>query len=507
MTTPIIRSISGIRGLVKDSMNAFEAYKTTLAYYEVYLKRFARHGRKQLVIIGKDPKASGRELVRGTLAALKDINRFYKTGLAPYYLGVTSSPLLEWAVLDLKAVGGINFTASHNPIEWNGIKLITHHTEHAVLLNAGQMRRINRRLARLDTRQSAGDRQRINRAIRAVRLPAPRTAVIKRYHRDVIGKVSQVIDACAGVKGTGRRLWGRIKNRPPRVVIDGCSGDGGALMISFLRQAGISHRRIIMINTGPIEKSCRRLEPAPPYLGSLRQALGRYQADIGFAVDPDQDRLVCLPLQSEEHSPLLAAKFLFELQQDNKVKYIRQACVNLSTTAAWEDVAGPLGVRIVRTKIGELNVAAGMMRHRTVLGAEGNGGVLLGPVNYGRNSTVAMALLLCYCAHTGKTIGQLAQGLPGYVLVKDKMQVPDPARALSRIASHFRKQRSVRKIDSRDGYKVLFRDRSWLQVRASNTEPIVRIFAETRIDKSTLAAGKNALGLVSTAKKIMAGRR
>jgi phosphomannomutase len=177
--------------------------------------------------------------------------------------------------------------------------------------------------------------------------------------------------------------------------------------------------------------------------------------------------------------------------------------VNLSTTAAWEEVAAGLGVRIVRTKIGELNVAAGMMQKNTVLGAEGNGGVLLAPVNYGRNSTVAIILLLYYCVYTGKTINQLEQDLPGYVLVKEKKQTADPARALKRIGAFFRKRKNVVKVDSRDGYKVLFKDRSWLQVRASNTEPIVRIFAETRVTNGKTAARQAAARLIAGARKVI----
>lgn len=506
MATTIIRTLSGIRGLIDGPMTPFETYKTVRAYFDVYLKRHilktpeARHR----IVIGRDPKISGLTLIPGALAALKDINKEFGLKLAPYFMGLSTSPQLEWAVLNLPAAGGINFTASHNPIEWNGIKLIARAEEHATLLDGTQMARIIKQLAVLDKKFTGEIHEGIIARIAKTKIPKTHTAIITRFNRDVVKQVKKVIDDCAGKKGLGTTLFKKIISSEMRVAVDGCSGDGGAVVVDFLRHIGIAPQHIILINTGPIEKSIRRLEPAPPYLTELRKTVQNEGAIIGFAVDPDQDRLVAMPLSSEEHSPLLAARFLFELQHKAHRLSIKKACVNLSTTGAWEEVAETFGAEIVRTEIGELNVARGMIRTNSILGAEGNGGVLLAPVNYCRNSTVAISLMLCYLAYRETTLAQLEDELPRYVLVKDKMETPHPKKALDAVAAAYKNDPQVASIDARDGYKIVFNDRSWLQVRASNTEPIVRVFAETRVDHTITGAQQHAARLIADASAIIA---
>jgi phosphomannomutase len=221
-------------------------------------------------------------------------------------------------------------------------------------------------------------------------------------------------------------------------------------------------------------------------LSNLKRAIRENKADIGFALDPDQDRLVAMPLRSEEETLLLAGKFLLELQKSNSRKCIAKIPVNLSTSRAWEDLGEEYGVEIIRTPVGEINIARTMKKNRLPFGGEGNGGVILGEVNYGRNSTVGMALLLAYLAWSGKKLKTLERELPQYILLKEKIRVhsqQNPEEIVERAAAKVASTPEAMSISKEDGYKIFFRDNSWLQLRLSNTEPIIRIFAEGEAKK------------------------
>lgn len=491
MNSPI-RSLSGIRGLVGDTMTPLEAYKTTLAFYSEYLKKPWK--KSHTLIIGRDPKISGEKLLSGALSALKEVSRREKCLIKPVYLGVTSAPMVQWAVLRHKASGGINFTASHNPIEWNGMKLVSGYASHATLLDASRMKKISDKLEELDSRPAGKTKK---------RFPSSKLKVSgnvrDEFNRDTIDKIKEVIDACSGIKGFGGLVIEEVKRKDFRVVIDACSNSGARVPVSSLLAFGIRAKNILVINDKPIEKSIRPLEPTPQHLGGLITAIKKFRADVGFALDPDQDRLVALPLESEELTPLIAFKFLLQLQKIFRIKYIKKIVVNLSTSAAWESLAKQYGIEIVRTPVGEVNVAKGMLKNNTIAGAEGNGGVILGSVNYGRNSTAGMLLILCYLAWSGKSLRDLSAEIPGYYLLKTKIRTPDPKESLERVRRHFRKNR----FDSRDGYKIFLKDGSWVQIRASNTEPILRIFAEARIAGNKNSAVKKAKNIIKYIKTII----
>ncbi|MCD6218788.1 hypothetical protein J7K43_00195, partial [Candidatus Calescamantes bacterium] len=379
-------------------------------------------------------------------------------------------PVIECAVRHFEAGGGIILTASHNPIEWNGIKFISSFEEDATLLSARFMFRIRKNWDKVRLEEKKEEE-------------IPETVdYLPEYNHEVKEKIKEMIERLSGEKGLGERLEEKIRRKNFRIGLDATSLEGARIPLSFLSELGI--KEVKVINTGPIESCLRRLEPAPEFLDDLRKTIQKDSLDIGFATDPDQDRIVALPLLTEEHTPLLTGKFLMELQSNNLRKPLKKIVVNLSTTSAWEEIAGKHGVEIVRVPVGEINIVEGMKKTKTFLGIEGNGGVIVSSINYGRNSTVAMALLLFYLAWRNKNLTELEKELPRYCMVKDKIELPGREihsfleERIKRIWKDKREQ--VKYMDTRDGYKILFKDFSWVHLRPSNTEPIVRIFAEKR---------------------------
>lgn len=486
MMERLICSVSGIRGKVGKALTFSEAYRITRIYYDVYLKRIPPvRQRKMNIVLSRDDKASGEGLVPGVLLAAKEISAAGGREINVIYLGLASTPATEWAVKHYGTAGGINITASHNPVEWNGIKLFGND---GILLREKQMREIGRRLE-----MKSGPRA------PAKNVP-PHSPPAKKYLEQfcvhVRAGVSRALDRVTGAKGGGRRILDKIRKSNFRIVIDACSGKSAETPVRFLLKLGIKKKNITVINNGTIENSGRSLEPAPQNLENLRKAIAGKKADIGFAFDPDQDRLVIMPLKTEELTPLLCGKFLMELQAGNPSKPMKQIPVNLSSTSAWEETAERHGIDIIRTKIGEINVIEAMFDHGSMFGAEGNGGVILSDVNYGRNSATGMALILSYLAWSGKTLAELEKEIPGYVLIKEKIPVLATPENMKSTVRRLGLRGS--KLDTRDGCKVIFKDRSWVQLRPSNTEPITRIFAEAKIEVSEESTRKRLGAIIKT---------
>jgi len=464
----LIISISGIRGLVGENLTPKETYVASNCFQQIYLKDRSKPLR---VVVGRDPKPSGEELLKGVIASLK------RNGVGEVkFLGIATLPIMEWAVKYYQASGGIFITASHNPLEWNGVKLISSYEEGAYLLDAKKM-------ASIDAGWEEESKQ-----VGEVSLPElpPPIDYLKAYNQKVQEVVKEVIDQCQEIPGRGEELFKKIRERQPKIVLDACCREGVSIPESFLLDLGIESRNIVKINDLPISECKRRLEPAPPYLTGLREAIEKQGADIGFAFDPDQDRLAVMPLNSEENTPALAGKFLLELQKESGRKYLKAIPVNLSTSSVWDDLAEEYGVKIIRTPVGEINVVKAMEKVNSPFGAEGNGGIILREVNYGRNSTVGMVLLLAYMAWKSAEIKDLESELTPYFLLKEKIAFSLRKEEISaflqeRISSFIQQNEGrIEYIDRQDGYKLIYRDNSWVHLRPSNTEPVVRIFAEAK---------------------------
>lgn len=467
----LIISLSGIRGILGKSFGEREAYKATDIFFRVYLQKQKKPYR---IIIGRDIKPSGRTFLKAIAGSLRK-NKIETI----INLGITTLPIIQWAVKHFRSNGGIFVTASHNPIEYNGIKLISSSQDDAGILSASFMQKIKDKWT---------DKQ-ITK-INAAELPKEKSC-LNEYNTDVIAKIEEIIDTCAEQSGKGKEIFSKLKEKQPKIALDACCEDGLKIPKSFLLSLGIKEENIYPVNNGMLSQCKRRLEPSPEHLEELNKTIQKHNLDIGFAFDPDQDRLVIMPLSSEEITPILCAKFLLELQKNARNKHIKQIPINLSTSSLWDELAGQYSVKIIRTRVGEFNVIEAMKKNGLPLGAEGNGGVILKDINFGRNSTVAVALILAYMAYSGKSIQELESQLPKYFMIKDKITVPVKRVKIKEFlkekmdAFAAQNKDKIEFIDTQDGHKVIFRDNSWAHIRTSNTEPIIRLIAESKNKEKT----------------------
>jgi phosphomannomutase len=468
----LIISLSGIRGIVGESLTERDIYTAINLFFKTYLKSTQKPLK---IIVGRDIKPIGEKLLKRAVTVLcnNDISDIIN-------LGITTLPIMEWAVKHFKASGGIFITASHNPIQWNGIKFISSYEDGASILPASIMQKIKDEWEEIETKQ-----------ISVSELP-PEKSCTDEYNKDVIAKIKKIIDLCSDERGKGNEVFSKLKAKSLRVALDACSNEGLQIPKSFLEALGIKKKNIYSINKGELSECKRRLEPSPLYLAELEETVEKQKLDIGFAFDPDQDRLSVVPLWSEELVPILCAKFLLELQKQSNKKHIKQIAVNLSTSSLWETMAKEYGVEIIRTRVGETNVVEAMRKHNLPFGAEGNGGVILKDINAGRNSTVGMALILAYMVWNNHSIKELEKELPRYFMLKDKIAISLPQEKIQEFLNDkmniFNEQNKdrIRQINTQDGYKIVFNDNSWTHIRASNTEPIIRIITESKREQTAL---------------------
>lgn len=440
-------SISGVRGVVGDSLTP------------TLLTRFAQAfgtcmGPGQIVI-GRDTRTSG-EMVRQAVVAglLSSGNRIVDLGICP-------TPTVQLGVRRLNAQGGIAITASHNPAEWNALKFIG---PDALFLSGARGREL------LDiyhqgeyTRVAGTDMRGVE-----MRLDLP------SLH------VQAVLDAVGRLPAGFRRL---------RVALDCCNGAGSTVTPQLVEALGAE---VVAIHTTPDGLFPRPAEPTPENLSALRALVTATGADVGFAQDMDADRLAIVSERGEaigeELTLVLAVERVLAATPGTVV-------TNLSTTHRLEAVAERFGCRVVRTPVGEANVAEGMQRERAVIGGEGNGGVIYPAINFGRDSLVGIALVLHLLAERATSVTELVAALPASGMVKAQSACPSHlvAEALRRV----RRQYAQYPMDLRDGVKVHLPD-AWFHVRGSNTEPIVRVVAEAATERAARSIADEVFGLVAS---------
>jgi phosphomannomutase len=358
-------------------------------------------------------------------------------------LGICPTPTVELAIIEERASGGMVITASHNPVEWNGLKLIG---EDGVFLDAEKGQQ-----------------------------------VVKLYHEGLTGcadwqRVGRVSSLMMAIEQHIQRILTltlidaeRIRARRFRVVVDCVNGAGGVIVPDLLRRLGCD---VITLNGEPAGRFAHPPEPLPEHLGDLCRVVREVHADVGFAVDPDADRLAIVSEQGEaigeEFTVTLATKFVLGKRPGPVV-------VNLSTTRMIDDVAAVVGVPVERTPVGEVYVAHRMQEIGASAGGEGNGGVMLPDLHLGRDAPLGIALVLSYLAETGVTVSDLARSVPNYTMIKWRIDLAglDSRKAIEQVTGAYKDEM----IDLRDGVKIV-RERSWIHIRPSNTEPIMRIFAE-----------------------------
>ncbi len=429
-------SVSGVRGIVGKSLTPEVIVKYTSA--------FGEYCRRGTVILGRDGRLTGKSighLVSSTLLQM---------GCNVEAIGICPTPTVALAVEKLKADGGISITASHNPMEWNGLKFFA---PTGLFLDAqenGELWKIAETPAR---DYASWDKQ-------------GKHSSIESFVDDHIKSVL----ALSLIKPQ------KIRKRRLKVVLDCVNAAGGVIVPKLLKKLGCG---VVEINCDVSGVFAHAPEPIPENLTELCRRVKKERADLGIAVDPDVDRLVLINEKGEpfgeEYTIASVVEFFLSRLPRPKAQGA-QVVVNLSTTRAVDDIAKLHGCNVLRTPVGEINVAKKMKEVKAVVGGEGSGGVIVPELHLGRDALVGIGLVLQYLADFNGTLSELKQTLPQYSIVKGKVGVAniDTDSALQRIEQKYAGKGTV---TTTDGLKIDFPD-SWVHLRKSNTEPIVRIIAE-----------------------------
>jgi phosphomannomutase len=433
----LIISISGMRGIVGENLTPSVAEDYGCAFGTYLKKRNAGSKESLSVCVGRDSRHSGEMLKTAFTAGLAAV------GLDAIDLGIATTPCVGVMLNHLGCNGGVIITASHNPIQYNGIKLLLDNGTAPPPPAAKEIKKcfFDKGFSFVDS----ADRGRVTSCDRT---------------NDVhIDRVLTLVDKEA------------IKARKFRVALDSVNGAGGRITKRLLAEFGCE---VIAINDEPTGRFTHSPEPIAENLGELCEVVKHEKAEIGFAQDPDADRLAIVneagKCVGEEYTLALAAQYIFS-------KTSGSAATNLSTSRMIDDIAKKFGSRVIRTPVGEANVAAVMNDYGCIIGGEGNGGVIdlrVGPV---RNSLVGIALVLALLAETGLSISELVGQIGGYCMIKEKVAA-DKVQA-EKIMDSAKKVFAGARLDGTDGCRFDFDD-GWVHLRSSNTEPVMRIIAEAQ---------------------------
>ena len=425
-------SVSGIRGRVGAGLTP-EVVTTYAAAFGAWA--IASHPSKP-VVVGRDSRVSGPMFHRCVVSALQSV------GARVIDLGLTTTPTCQLAVEHHHAGGGLMISASHNPIEWNALKCIG---------PTGLF---------LDATEGAAFRALVGQSF--ARATWERLGVVEADDE----APTRHIDAVCALPMIDVE---RIRARKLHVALDCCRGAGAVIMPALLERLGC---QLSVINLEPDGQFPRPPEPVAENLGELEALVAQSGADVGFAVDPDVDRLAIVDDNGraigEDYTLALAARVVLEQRPGTVV-------TNLSTSRIVDDVAGRVGGRVIRAPVGEVNVAVRMRDERAVVGGEGNGGVILPDLHLGRDAPLAAALVLQLIADSKQMLSEIVSEYPRYAIVKDKLDRPPVA--LDAVYDALRSTFAGAEIDTQDGLRLSWPD-SWVHIRPSGTEPIVRVIAE-----------------------------
>lgn len=424
-------SISGIRGIVGDGL--------TPQVIVNFAQAFGTYVGAGKVVVGRDSRVTGPMVKHAILSGL------LATGCDVVDIGLCPTPTVQMAVEHLKARGGIVITASHNPIEWNALKLID---SSGLFLDEIQGNKVIKFVEQNHFQNVAWDQ--------VGKIELNNEAI--DHHINSILKLNLIEPE-------------KIAAKKFTVVVDCVNGAGGTILPKLLEKLGC---QAIFINEEPTGLFPRAPEPLPENLKDLCKKVKAVKADIGFAVDPDVDRLAIIsekgePL-GEEYTLALAINYVLQKKRGTVV-------VNASVSKVIDDIAAKYDTEVIRTKVGEIFVSQKMKEVNAAIGGEGNGGVILPELHLGRDAPLGIALTLQQLALTGGTISELNASLPQYFQSKNKIKLKDidVSSVLDVIIENHKKQ----KIDLTDGVKILWRNQ-WVQIRPSNTEPIIRIYSEAK---------------------------
>ncbi len=443
---PLIKSISGIRGTIGgkpgDGLSPLDIVKFTAAYCTWLLHQKPTHKK---VVVGRDGRISG-EMVAGLVC-----NTVIACGLDVLDAGLSTTPTVEMAVRFENAAGGIILTASHNPKEWNALKLLNSMGE---FLSAADGMKL------LDIAEKEEFRF----------VPVEKLGTCVRNNTYVDAHIEAVVNY--PLVDTGA-----IRKRKFKIVVDGINSTGSLVVPILLMALGIKEADIIVLNREVNGKFAHNPEPLPQHLTELCAEVNKQKADLGIAVDPDVDRLcfVCEDgsLFGEEYTLVAVADYILQNKKGNTVS-------NLSSTRALKDITLKHGGAYFPSAVGEVNVIAKMKEVAAVIGGEGNGGIIVPELHYGRDALIGIALFLSYLAKEKKSAKQLRNTFPNYFISKNKIELGN-GFDLKKIFDHIKKKYRNQPINTEDGLKIEF-DNDWVHLRTSNTEPIIRIYSESNFE-------------------------
>lgn len=437
----LIKSISGIRGTIGgkagQSLSPIDIVKYTSSYV-AWVKNKQPNAAK--IIVGRDARISGamvRNIVVSTIQSL---------GLDVIDLGLSTTPTVEMAVQFAAADGGIILTASHNPREWNALKLLNHKGEFI----------------------SAEDGQWI--------LNHAENEHVSFSSIDHIGSLisdnnfmQEHIDAILNHPLVDKEA---IKKRNFKIVIDPINSTGATFVPALLKALGVT--QIELINETVNGEFAHNPEPLPEHLFELCSTVEKHKADLGIAVDPDVDRLCFVnndgSLFGEEYTLVAVADYILSHKKGNTVS-------NLSSTRALRDITEKHGGAYFASAVGEVNVVNKMKAVDAVIGGEGNGGIIVPELHYGRDALIGIALFLSHLAKFGKSIKELRNTYPNYIISKNKIELSADVN-LKDVLEKIKEKYKNQPVNTEDGVKIEF-DKDWVHLRGSNTEPIIRIYAES----------------------------
>lgn len=437
----LIKSISGIRGTIGgpagDGLTPLDIVKFTAAYAKFIASTTAKTNKT--IVVGRDARLSGgmvRDLVVGTLTGM---------GFDVVDIGLASTPTTELAVTGENACGGLILTASHNPIQWNALKLLN---EKGEFLNAEEGAQVLRMAAEEDF-TFAG--------VHELGHVYSNTTYVRRHIEQVLALPIVDADAIAKANFT--------------VAVDAVNSVGGIIVPELLKALGV--KNVLTMNCDATGHFAHTPEPIPENLTGIADMVRETKADVGFVVDPDVDRLAIISdggqFFGEEYTLVAVADYILSHTPGNTVS-------NLSSSRALRDVTLARGCQYNAAAVGEVNVTTKMKETDAVIGGEGNGGVIYPALHYGRDAMVGIAIFLTLLAKSGKTVSELRATYPPYEIYKTKIQLT-PEIDVDAVLAAMKNKFADEKITDIDGVKIDFSD-SWVHLRKSNTEPIIRIYSE-----------------------------
>ena len=459
----LIKSISGIRGTIGgkpgDTLNPLDIVKFTSAY-ATFIRRSGK-SKSNTIVVGRDGRISGdmvRNIVCGTLMGI---------GYDVVNIGMATTPTTELAVAMQQAAGGIIITASHNPRQWNALKLLN---EKGEFLTAADGEEVLAIAEREDFEYASVDN-------------------LGKYTEDNSFN-QRHIDSVLNLKLVDREA---IKNAHFKVLVDAVNSVGGIIMPQFLDALGVEYK---VLNGEPTGDFAHNPEPLAKNLGEIMGEMAKGGYDLGIVVDPDVDRLVFISengeMFGEEYTLVSVADYVLSKTPGNTVS-------NLSSTRALRDVTERHGGKYTAAAVGEVNVTTQMKNVNAVIGGEGNGGVIYPESHYGRDALVGVALFLSHLAHKGCTASELKASYPEYFMAKNRIDLT-PTADIDAILAKVKEVYSNEEIIDIDGVKINFAN-SWVHLRKSNTEPIIRVYSEASTLKEAEELGEKLIAVVQNMAK------